>query len=182
VLRIIDSVNVQQAKWYYTHGLRHEHLDQSLGLYYGAEQEFIGQWCGQGAVRLGLAGKVDQAAFEALCENRDPATGQRLTPRTKSNRRVGFDFNFHCPKSVSVAQALTGDDRIVDAFRQSVAETMTEMEAEAKTRVRRKGADEDRATGNLTWGGIYPLHRPAGSGPSRSPLARPLLCVQHHLG
>jgi len=40
-----------------------------------------------------------------------------LTQRQKDNRRIGYDFNFHVPKSVSVLYATTKDDRILDAFR-----------------------------------------------------------------
>ena len=41
--------------------------------------------------------------------------------------------------------------RILDAFRVSVDETMQELEAETKARVRKEGADADRDTGNLIW-------------------------------
>ena len=48
--------------------------------------------------------------------------------------------------------ALSGDERILTAFRESVHATMKEMESESMTRVRRDGQNEDRATGNLCWG------------------------------
>src|SRR5581483_916404 len=47
--------------------------------------------------------------------------------------------------------ALGGDQKLLDAFRDSVADTMREMEAEMKTRVRKQGADLDRTTGNMVW-------------------------------
>ena len=43
---------------------------------------------------LGLEGPVSKRAFNALCENRDPRTGDRLTPRTKDDRTVGYDFTW----------------------------------------------------------------------------------------
>jgi conjugative relaxase-like TrwC/TraI family protein len=46
---------------------------------------------------------------------------------------------------------LTGDDKILSAFRDSVKETMDEMEAEMKTRVRKGDKDQDRVTGNMVW-------------------------------
>jgi conjugative relaxase-like TrwC/TraI family protein len=150
MLRITQSQSVHQAKSYYTLGLKQEVVGQ--GRYYTQEQESVGQWQGQAAGRLGLKGSIDQKTFEALCENRHPLTGESITPRTQKHRRVGYDFNFHCPKSVSVVHALTGDERILSAFQQSVAETMQEIEAEALTRVRANGADTDRKTGNLAWG------------------------------
>src|SRR5712692_4911020 len=39
----------------------------------------------------------------------------------------------------------------MDAFRSAVDETMRELEAEMKTRVRKKGQDTDRVTGNMVW-------------------------------
>ena len=91
-------------------------------------------------------------SFEALCDNKRPGFGDRLTVRTNDHRRVGYDFNFNCPKSVSVAHALTNDDRILSSFRESVAETMCQIESEMKARVRVDGAQEDRRTGNMVWG------------------------------
>ena len=152
MLRIFCSEDVSQAKNYYTSSLKYEVDPCKLGQYYGQEQEVIGDWQGKGAELLGLHGKVDQKAFETLCENKRPGTGDRLTPRTKENRRVGYDFNFNCPKSVSVVHALTGDERVLGAFRESVAETMRQIESEMKTRVRLAKAQEDRTTANMIWG------------------------------
>ncbi len=64
---------------------------------------------------------------------------------------MGYDFNFHCPKSVSVIYEFTKDERILAAFNSAVTQTMREIEAESKTRVRQNGADENRVTGNLVW-------------------------------
>lgn len=141
MLRIIQNTSVSQAKGYY-----------SKADYYSEGQELAGNWGGIGAEQLGLHGEIRKQDFEALCDNLHPATGERLTPRTKSNRTVGYDFNFHVPKAISVAYMLNRDERILDAFRDSVRETMQELEADAKTRVRGKGRDEERATSNLAWG------------------------------
>src|SRR5580704_5617500 len=46
---------------------------------------------------------------------------------------------------------MSGDQGILDAFRGAVDETMREIESEMKTRVRRKGQDTDRVTGNMVW-------------------------------
>ncbi len=119
--------------------------------YYSEGQEVRGEWQGIAAERLGLSGAVDQKAFDALCENRKPGTDERLTQRNKDNRIVGYDFNFHCPKSVSVAYEFTRDERILEAFKSAVNQTMREIETESKTRVRQNGADENRVTGNLIW-------------------------------
>ncbi len=132
----------------------------------GQEQELAGRWCGEAAARLGLAGKVDQKAWEALCDNRDPNTGRQLTVRRKQDRSVGYDFTFNCPKSVSLIYGLTQDSRILDAFRASVDETMREMESEMKTRVRRGGKNEDRTTANMAWGEfVHKTSRPVNETP-----------------
>jgi conjugative relaxase-like TrwC/TraI family protein len=144
MLRVMESKSAAQAKQYYTQGLSRED-------YYSEGQEIIGEWQGLAAERLGLRGQVDQKSFEALADNLRPDTGERLTPRTKENRRVGYDFNFHCPKSVSVLYEQNHDERILNAFKISVTETMREMEAEMKTRVRVGGQDTDRKTGNMVW-------------------------------
>ncbi|AMV22605.1 MobF family relaxase [Planctomyces sp. SH-PL14] len=141
MLRIIESTSAGQAKSYY-----------STADYYTEGQELVGQWRGEGARRLGLDGEIRPQQWDALCDNRDPNTGQTLTLRRKDNRRVGYDFNFHVPKSVSVLHAMTQDDRLLDAFRDAVRETMDDVETEMQTRVRKGGRSEDRTTGNAVWG------------------------------
>ena len=46
---------------------------------------------------------------------------------------------------------MSGDQDILGAFRAAVDETMREIEAEMKTRVRRRRQDTDRTTGNMVW-------------------------------
>src|SRR5208283_2076358 len=115
MLRIIQNVSSAGAKTYY-----------STSDYYTEGQERSGIWRGEGAARLNLSGTIDKTAWESLCDNRDPSTGQTLSVRRKADRRVGYDFNWHVPKSVSLLHAITGDERIVEAFRGAVNETMTE--------------------------------------------------------
>ncbi len=147
MLRMTESVSAEAAKKYFDNAL-------SRGEYYHDEkildQESPGLWGGEGARRLGLAGEVDQDSFHALCDNRRP-DGSKLTVRDVTGRRVGYDLNFHVPKSVSVALETTGDERIVDAFREAVAETMRELERDMATRVRKGGVNEQRETGNMVW-------------------------------
>ena len=141
MLRVTASRN---AKEYFAQSLKRED-------YYSEGQEVVGDWHGMTAEKLGLSGAVIQADFESLCDNQKPGTNERLTQRNKSNRTVGYDFNFHCPKSVSVAYEFTRDEHILDAFKLSVNQTMREIESEIKTRVRKNGADENRTTGNMIW-------------------------------
>jgi conjugative relaxase-like TrwC/TraI family protein len=143
MLRIVESRSSAAAKSYYTEGLSRED-------YYREGSEIIGRWGGKGAVDLGLGGDVDRASFERLADNQTPE-GAPLTVRTKDHRRVGYDFNFHAPKSLSLLYGHTGDERVLQAFRSAVDLTMREIESEMKTRVRRAGAQADRTTGNMVW-------------------------------
>lgn len=144
MLRVVAHTSAAAARKYYAEGLKRED-------YYSEKQEVVGKWHGRAAGLLGLSGDVDREQFAALVENRNPLTGEKLTPRTKEGRRVGYDLNFHAPKSLSVLYALTQDKEVLKAFRKAVSDTMTELEARAETRVRRKGARENRITGNLAW-------------------------------
>jgi conjugative relaxase-like TrwC/TraI family protein len=134
--------------------------------YLSEGQELDGRWRGQGAERLGLSGKIEKKDWDSLCQNLDPHTGQPLTSRLKTFRRVGYDFNFRAPKSLSVLYGITGDERLLNAFRDAVDVTMHEMEHEMQTRVRQNGRDEDRTTGNMVWGEwIHTTARPIGGVP-----------------
>lgn len=140
--------SAKAAKDYYT-----QHIAPGDGKYYtnDSAQQLKGVWHGRAAEKLLLSGEVRQEDFFKLCDNVNPATGERLTMRSDADRRVLTDITFDVPKSVTLAYELGGDDRILDAFRNSLRETMAEMEAGVQTRVRKKGADHDRTTGNLIW-------------------------------
>src|ERR1700720_412704 len=128
MIRITQQDNAGAAKRYY-----------ATADYYSEGQELVGSWGGKGASRLGLEGTVDKSSFERLCDNLDPRTGAPLTVRTRTDRTVGYDFTFSVPKSVSLLYAMSGDEGMMDAFRSAVDETMREMEAEMKTRIRKGG-------------------------------------------
>ncbi|QDT53877.1 Multifunctional conjugation protein TraI [Caulifigura coniformis] len=145
MLRITEASHSSQAKSYFTAKSADYYID-------GQEQELAGKWRGKGAQLLGLSGTVDEKDWHALCDNINPETGKTLTARQKKERRVGYDFTFSVPKSVSLVYGLTGDERLLDAFRDSVRETMDEIESEVAARVRKGGRDEDRTTGNAVWG------------------------------
>jgi conjugative relaxase-like TrwC/TraI family protein len=155
MLRITQQDSSKAAKSYYT-----------AADYYQEGQELVGEWHGLGAGRLGLEGVVDQLAFDRLCDNLHPQTGGPLTVRTRSERTVGYDFTWSVPKSVSLLYGMTGDRDILEAFRSAVDETMQDMEAEIKTRVRKGGRNEERTTGNLVWAEfIHTTSRPVDGVP-----------------
>jgi len=141
MLRMTPSTSASRAQSYY-----------STADYYAEGQELAGLWRGTGAAMLGLVGTIERGEWDRLCENRHPFTCEALTPRLRDDRRVGYDFNFHAPKSLSVLYGLTRDERLLDAFRASFRETMDAMEAEMRTRVRAGGANADRTTSNMVYG------------------------------
>lgn len=155
MIRISQQVSAKNAKSYY-----------ATADYYSEGQELVGSWGGKAASLLGLSGTVDKFSFERLCDNLDPRTGEPLTVRTRSERTVGYDFTFSVPKSVSLLYAMSGDQDILGAFRSAVDETMREMEAEMKTRIRRSLQDSDRTTGNMVWAEfIHTTSRPVDGMP-----------------
>src|SRR5437870_5156244 len=155
MLRITQQDSAKGAKRYYT-----------AADYYTQGQEIVGAWGGKDAERLGLRGVVDKDSFDHLCDNRDPRNGKRLTARTRSDRTVGYDFTWSVPKSVSLIYALSGDREILDAFRESVNETMQDIESEMQTRVRKSGKDDNRTTGNMAWAEfIHTTSRPVDGVP-----------------
>jgi conjugative relaxase-like TrwC/TraI family protein len=147
--------NLANAKTYFE-----EHL--CVGDYYTESERVRGEWIGKGAEMLGLSGAVTQEQFVALCENRHPLAGTRLTQRQKTtrrdadsdaevaNRRVFYDFTLSPPKSVSVAALVGGDERIVAAHRKAVRAAAAEFDqfATAQVHVGRKVLM--RPTGNIT--------------------------------
>lgn len=155
MLRIIPISNSGQASRYYT-----------TSDYYTEEHELPGRWRGEGARRLGLSGDIEKTDWESICQNRNPNTDERLTSRTRSDRTVAYDFSFHAPKSLSLLYSMSRDDRLLDSFRDSVNDTMRDIEAEMLARVRKGGRNEERKTGNAIWGEhVHFTSRPVGGIP-----------------
>src|SRR5215475_11986294 len=132
-----------------------EHRD-----YYAEGERVVGHWQGRGAEQIGLRGEVHSGDFEALREGRDPQTGEFLRQRksadrmasdgtTQSHGRTLYDFTISAPKSVSMMAILGEDHRLIGAHERAVSEALQELEAHARVRVRKDGANENRTTGNL---------------------------------
>ena len=88
-------MNLKNAKSYFA-----EHL--SIGDYYGENARIQGEWLGEGAAKLGLAGVVAADDFLTLCENQHPKRRKRadVTVRRSSTRLLRLHF-LALPKSVS---------------------------------------------------------------------------------
>ena len=152
MLRITNPLSSKAATRYYNTSL-------AQADYYAEEPGF---WGGKGAQRLGLVGQVTREQFGAIAENRDPRNHERLTVRTKDDRRAGYDFTFSVPKSVSLYVAMSGDRQVERMIMESFRETMTLIENAMQTRVRGKGQDGverdcDRCTSNMMYAAF--VHR-----------------------
>ena len=109
------------------------------------EKEVNGEWIGDGAKALGLEGFVTNKPFDALRQNRHPKTGETLTSRDQANRVAFFDVQLSAPKDVSVLAMVGGDERIREAFTESVKTALAEMERFAAVRERRGEAADTEA-------------------------------------
>ena len=151
MLRTTNSFSGKEATRYYGAALgQTDYYDRGAGI-----------WGGTGAHRLGLSGMVSKEEFAALARNRDPRSGTRLTVRTRDGRRAGYDFTFSVPKSVSLHLALGVNAEVERMIMESFQETMALIESTMETRVRAKGGEEDRRTGNMVYASfIHRLTRP----------------------
>lgn len=128
--------------------------------YYSEKERIVGEWFGRGAELLGLGGAVRTEDFEAIRQGVDPRTKEFLRVRQSADRlssdgtrlalgRSLYDFTISAPKSVSVLAILGKDRRLIEAHETAVKEALQELETCAGARIRRRGANADRATGNL---------------------------------
>jgi conjugative relaxase-like TrwC/TraI family protein len=144
MMTVVTHKNLAGAEDYFS-----EHLAQND--YYAAGEIQPGEWIGEGAIRLNLVGEVNRDAFVALCENRDPKDGTRLTQRQKAEgeRRVFYDFTCSAPKSVSILAVTFEDRRLVEAHSEAAKVALYELERFAAARVRQGNTSTDRETGNI---------------------------------
>jgi conjugative relaxase-like TrwC/TraI family protein len=117
--------------------------------YYTEGDRVCGEWRGQLAARLGLAGEVSAEQFARLTEGQHPLTGEQLVQHRASyeylnakgepvqsvEHRAGWDAVFSAPKSVSVTALVGGDERVREAHRESVLVAAAEMEKYAQARM-----------------------------------------------
>ncbi|WP_313397426.1 MobF family relaxase [Acinetobacter variabilis] len=117
--------------------------------YYQKEGESK-EWQGAGAEMLGLHGEVKKEDFKDLLAGRLPdGTLFRNSVRHDSNTRIGIDFTFQAPKSVSMQALVHGDAGIIRAHDKAVAAAVEELEKRAATRFKVNGQSYHENTGNL---------------------------------
>jgi conjugative relaxase-like TrwC/TraI family protein len=124
---------------------------------YYTKNDHKGQWEGEGAKLLGLEGGVDSAVFKNLLEGRLP-NGEQVRkgiPKTQGNgkvskQRLGIDFTFSAPKSVSIAALVNGDMKIIQAHDEAVKAAIKLLESKAIARKKERGISFRQRTLNLT--------------------------------
>ena len=132
--------------------------------YYTKPGEAPGEWIGDLAADLALAGEVDAASYSQILEGTDPISGSQLLKRPDTRYRqrpdgtekriepvLGYDVRFSAPKSVSILYAL-GDEatreRVVAILNDAVREGVAHLEQNACYVQRGEGGKElERGTG-----------------------------------
>lgn len=147
---------------YYT-----EKVAEAAEDYYSGEGERPGEWIGDAASDLGLAGEVDADQLTAMLSGQNPADGEPLlgTNGVPSEGGVpGFDLTFSAPKSVSLLWALAPGACIdaVESHEEAVKAALNYMQREACWTRRGAGGSEFlKGEGYLA--GAY-LHRSSRNG------------------
>jgi len=144
------AISAGQASNYYK-----QEFTNSQDNYYREAGEVQGRWCGSLAEEWNLKGEVTSEQYERLVAGQDPHTGEQLIrvvsaretvnrfgdEITTSEHRAAWDATISAPKSVSLAALVGGDGRIRDAYRESINETVKELEKYLQARALRKGKD-----------------------------------------
>lgn len=122
--------------------------------YYMAQDNyyFLGsmeaRWMGKGAEMLGLDGAVREADFaQALAGLLPGDIDLSRMSGGKNTHRPGYDLTLSAPKTASVLIVVHGDQALLKAWNESVAETLTEIEKTVTTRRMVDGMSETVVTG-----------------------------------
>jgi len=110
--------------------------------YFFVEKEISAIYAGRLAQLLGLSGRVSRNDFKALVNGVNPVGGKSFILRKADNRRVGYEYCFNAPKSVSLLYAFTKDKEILNAHRLAVRSAMAEIERDMQTKNKVSGRIE----------------------------------------
>lgn len=147
----ISGTSSEKQVGYYKNEIeRHQARDQSeyLSGYY--KTGAVGQWQGQLAEEMGLSGEVDLAQFGLLLEGVTP-DGQampRIVGKDGRQPRMANDLTFSAPKSISIAAAVLGDNRLVEAHEAAVSAALAYIEKEIMCARYGRGGKISVETGN----------------------------------
>jgi conjugative relaxase-like TrwC/TraI family protein len=117
--------------------------------YWSQRGVIAGEWQGQLAAQLGLAGAVSAEDFGKLSQGQHPETGEQLVRQRASyeyqdadgktvktmEHRAGWDATFSAPKSVSLTALVGGDNRVREAHREGVTTALEQLEYYTQARI-----------------------------------------------
>src|SRR5690349_8617625 len=143
MLTLSNPISAGHAMEYYK-----EKFTNKKENYYSQSGEVKGQWCGTLAEEWNLKGEVSSEQYERLVAGQDPHTGEQLIrvvsarevvdedgkKKITSTHRAGWDATISAPKSVSLAALVGDDERVREAHRESVIETLKEFEKYVQAR------------------------------------------------
>ena len=122
------------------------------GKYYYETKEHMAEWGGRLSEMLYLKSNITQKhLFLTLINGYDQDGWQLVENAGDPKRRAGANYTFTLSKNLSILAM--NDSRILDAFRESVRETLNIMEeqyAETRTRVKGEGRIIEK-TGNMIY-------------------------------
>src|SRR5215475_6645822 len=144
MMTMSNALSAGQANTYYQQDYANKKEN-----YYSERGEVNGNWIGRLAEEWGLTGEVTSEQYARLVAGQDPHTGEQLirfVPSrdavnnygeniVTSEHRAGWDATFSAPKSVSLAGLVGGDERILEAHRQSVDLALKELEKYTEARI-----------------------------------------------
>lgn len=142
--KVLTRQDVGRAASYY---------EDSADDYYAKEGN-SSEWQGAGAKTLKLKGAVDSEKFRQLLAGNTKLSNEatrsaRSSTRLDSNQRIGIDFTFSAPKSLSM-QALIGMDKnIITAHDKAVKRALKIAEKKAEARKKINGKSSVEKTKNL---------------------------------
>src|SRR6201988_986669 len=127
--------------------------------YWSQRGVIAGEWQGQLAAQLGLAGAVSAEDFGKLSQGQHPRSDEQLVRQRASyeyqdgsgktvktmEHRAGWDATFSAPKSVSLTALVGGDDRVREAHRESVRAALEQLEHYTQARIGGNHAPETTA-------------------------------------
>ena len=137
MMTMSKAISAGQALDYYK-----QEFTNAKDNYYSESGDVKGRWYGSLAEQWNLKGEVTSEQYERLVAGQDPHTGEQLIrsvsareivdefgkEKTTSEHRAGWDATISAPKSVSLAALVGGDERVREAHRESVNETLKEFE------------------------------------------------------
>ena len=137
MMTMSKAISAGQALDYYK-----QEFTNAKDNYYSESGDVKGRWYGSLAEEWNLKGEVTSQQYERLVAGQDPHTGEQLIrsvsareivdefgkEKTTSEHRAGWDATISAPKSVSLAALVGDDERVREAHRESVNETLKEFE------------------------------------------------------